>query len=69
MEKVAKLAKASEESEKFDREKGQYFQQMASAFEKQKESESKEEYFSRVYNDSSPLDRAMIVRFSEKHFL
>ena len=59
MEKVAKLAKASEESEKFDREKSQYFQQMASAFEKQKESESKEEYFSRVYNDSSPLDRVL----------
>ena len=32
---------------------------MASAFEKQKESESKEEYFSRVYNDSSPLDRVL----------
>ena len=30
LEKVAKLAKASEESEKFDREKSQYFQQMAS---------------------------------------
>ena len=32
---------------------------MASAFEKQKESESKEEYFSQVYNDSSPLDRVL----------
>ena len=59
LEKVAKLAKASQESEKFDEEKSQYFKQMESAFERQNETESKDAFFSRVYNDSSPLDRVL----------
>ena len=49
LEKVAKLAKASQESEKFDEEKSQYFKQMESAFERQNETESKDAFFSRVY--------------------
>ena len=59
LEKVAKFAKASQESEKFDEEKSQYFKQMESAFERQNETESKDAFFSRVYNDSSPLDRVL----------
>ena len=45
LEKVAKLAKASQESEKFDEEKSQYFKQMESAFERQNETESKDAFF------------------------
>ena len=59
LEKVAKFAKASQESEKFDEEKSQYFKQMESAFERQNETESKDAFFSRVYNDSSPLDHVL----------
>ena len=44
LEKVAKLAKASQESEKFDEEKSQYFKQMESAFERQNETESKDAF-------------------------
>ena len=56
---MAKISKMAKNNDKFDEETMEYAKEARKMFEKEKESETKEEYFQRVMKSASSLDRVL----------